>query len=156
MKFINSYHNVELDIPQKLLSKIGGYGKAHYPNEFGGFLIGCYSNDLKKLFITDVLLPLKYEGFRFAFERSIDGIIKIFKNFFDNEKRYYVGEWHTHPNGTVEFSQMDLNAMKQIEECDSVNIKNPILLILTINENGMQDYAFYLYCNGGLIKYEKH
>lgn len=155
MKFVNNYHNVELRISQELLTKIGNYGIKHYPNEFGGFLIGYYSDDFKKLFVTDCLLPLRYKGFRFAFERSIDGITKIFSHLFNTKKKYYVGEWHTHPNGTVYFSQTDLQAMKQIKECETVNITNPILLILSVDENGMRDYAFYFYCKVGLIKYEE-
>ncbi len=77
-------------------------------------------------------------------------------NYFDSEKRYYIGEWHSHPNGSTHFSHTDLNAMRQIESCETVTINNPVLLILSIGENGVNDYAFYLYSNGDLFKYEKH
>jgi proteasome lid subunit RPN8/RPN11 len=134
---------------------LGEYGKVHFPNEFGGFLVGYYSDDLMKLFITDCLMPVKYKGQRFIFERRIDGLRKAFKKLFDAKKQYYIGEWHTHPGGSSEFSQIDLDAMREISGCQTVRIMNPILLILSIDGEGVRDYAFYLYCDGELIKYEK-
>ena len=154
MKLINKYKNVELIITEKLLTQLGEYGKKHYPNEYGGFLIGNYSYDLKQLYVSDFVLPKKYKGIATLFERSVDGIKEIFEKIFSNTKQYYVGEWHTHPNGSTMYSQTDLQAMITIEECKTVKIKNPILLIICVDNNGLLDIKFYLYDNGGLTEYE--
>lgn len=154
MKLINEFNNLELIFDDELLDKLGVLGKKHYPNEYGGFLTGYYSENFDKLFLDDFVLPHKYKGIPCLFERSIDGMKDYFINLFDKKKQYYVGEWHTHPNGSSMYSQTDLDAMKQIEACETVNIKNPILLILSINTECINDFSFYLYNKGELIKYE--
>ena len=154
MKLINKHKNVELIISEKLLAHLGEYGVKHYPNESGGFLIGCYSNNLKQLHISDYILPKRYNSIPCLFERSIDGIKEIFEKIFDRKKQYYVGEWHTHPNGSSMYSQTDLQAMIQIANHDTVNIENPILLIVSIDKNKFKDFSIYLYDKKGLYKYE--
>ncbi|GAA0740299.1 Mov34/MPN/PAD-1 family protein [Gaetbulibacter jejuensis] len=154
MKLYNKHRKVELIIDQELLEKIGNTGIVHFPNEFGGFLIGKYSDDYRTLFITDYILPKSYKGSRYLFERSSKGMKSFFSKLFKKKKEYYVGEWHTHPNGSTGFSETDLNAMINIEASPSVNIKNPVLLILGISEKQLNQATFYIYDNKKLIPYE--
>ena len=119
-------------------------------------LIGHYIDVFKTLVITDTLLPKFFDGSPTLFKRSLKGLYQSLEKFYNKEpKKYYVGEWHTHPNGSTMYSQTDLNAMMEIESCETVNIKNPILLILSINKTKMRDYTFYLFENKKLLKYEK-
>lgn len=154
MKLVKKHDDLKLIIEEKLLNEIGSIGIKHCPNEFGGFLIGKYSSDFKTLYIEDYILPKKYKGFPFIFERSIEGLIDIFKNIFIQKNQYYIGEWHTHPNSSTMYSQIDLNAMIQSVECETVQIKNPILLILNVSRNNLKDFTFYFYDNKKLIQYE--
>jgi len=154
LKLVKKQNNLELIIEEKLLKEIGNIGIKHCPNEFGGFLIGKYSNEFKTLHIEDFILPKKYKGFPYCFERSIDDIVYIFKKLFRQKNQYYIGEWHTHPNGSTMYSQTDLNAMIQTVECETVRIKNPILLILSVSSQKLKDYTFYFYNNKKLISYE--
>lgn len=156
MKFKNSYNDLNLIVPDIILAKIAEKGNSFYPNEIGGFLIGYYSSDLKTLHITDFLLPKKYKNNSYLFERSIDGIVSVFKRIFHKMKHYYVGEWHTHPNGSTMYSTTDLNAMINIAKNDNVVIENPILLILSIDKDKSYEFSFYLYTNEKLIKYDKN
>lgn len=154
MKIINSHKNVSLEYEEDLISKIESLALEHYPNEFGGFLIGYYSDDLKTLVLTDVLSPNEYKSHRVLFERSTEGIKeKLFELFKLNEKRYYVGEWHSHPDASSMYSLTDLNAMQSITESETVRIKNPILLIVSINNQKLKNYTFYLYDNNKLLEY---
>jgi len=150
----NTYKNLKLNVSEELLDDIALKGKEFYPNEFGGFLIGYYSNNLLTLNITDIVTPKKYRNGRYLFERSIEGITNIFHQIFKTKKHYYIGEWHTHPNGTSDYSITDLNAMIEIEQNDEVIINNPVLLIISINKSQI-DYSFYLYVNKKLLKYDK-
>ncbi len=154
MKVVNKSNGLPLFIEEDLLIELGQIGIKHFPNEFGGFLIGQYSDDLRAVTVNNYLLPSSYKGFPFSFVRYIDGLVTIFKKIFLEQKQYYIGEWHTHPNGTTAYSQTDLNAMIKTVECDTVQIKNPILLILSINEKDLKDYTFYIYDNKKLLPYE--
>ena len=74
MRVIKKYDDLELIYSEALLNKIGHLAMQHHPNEFGGFLIGKYSEDLKKLYVEDFILPKKYKGHRYTFERSTNGL----------------------------------------------------------------------------------
>lgn len=154
MILINTQNNLRLIIDDDLLLKLSNEGISHFPNEFGGFLIGHYSDDFKTLFIQDYLSPQKYNGFSCLFERSTDGIENMLNHLFQKKRLYYIGEWHTHPNGSTMYSQTDLSAMTQIADSETVRIKNPVLLILSISNNNMNNFTFYLYDNKNLIKYD--
>ncbi|KAA6330613.1 hypothetical protein EZS27_020696 [termite gut metagenome] len=154
MKLKDIHNSRKLIIEDNLLNNLLRKVIEHYPNEFGGFLIGYYSSDFKTLFVKDFLLPQKYQGLLSIFERSIDGIKNIFYQIFKIKGQYYIGEWHSHPNGGTMYSQTDLHAMIKIAEEETVRIKNPILLILSVNPNSKTTIAFYLYDNKKLIKYE--
>lgn len=154
MKFATKNTNLKLVVDSELINELKETGVKKYPNEFGGFLIGKYSNDLKTLFITKVLLPRKYKGHPMSFERSTDGLNTILKEIFISSHEYYVGEWHTHPNGSTNYSSTDFDAMKKIAEHENVNIKNPVLLILSVDANKCNNFTFYCYDNDKLTPYE--
>lgn len=143
-----------LIIEDDLLNRLGKLGVTHFPNEFGGFLIGYYADNFKTVFVTDCILPKKYKGSSFGFERSVDGLERSFNKLFSQKKQYYVGEWHTHPNGSTMFSQTDLYAMINAVECETVQITNPILLILSVGRRKITGYRFYYYQDKKLIPYE--
>lgn len=154
MKLTNTYKNVEIVISEALLEKLSNYGIEQFPNEFGGFLMGYYSSDFKSLTITDTILPKEYQGTPGLFERSIEGIQQSFEDFYKKEpSQYYIGEWHTHPNGSTRYSRIDLRAMINIASCKTVHIKNPVLLILSVNKLKMKSFQFYLYEDKKLLSF---
>lgn len=65
----------------------------------------------------------------------------------------YVGEWHSHPNGSTQYSSTDLAAMIDIEK--EVVIENPLLLIVSVRSNGLSAHKFYCYMNNQLLEYNK-
>lgn len=154
MKLINPDKKVCLEYELSLLQKIENIALKHYPNEFGGFLIGYYSIDLNSLIVTDFLIPKEYTNHRTLFERSTKGIKKkLLKLFKLKEKRYYVGEWHSHPDSSTKYSRTDLEAMRSIAESENVRINNPILLIVSLNNQKLKNFTFYLYDNNKLLEY---
>ena len=154
MNLINKHKNMKLIIEDSLLKKLKKLGVSSYPNECGGFLVGYYSDNNTTLQVTDSILPKKQKSSSFLFERSIDGVKDILFKLFSSKKYFYIGEWHTHPNGSSLYSQTDLNAMVEITNCKTVNITNPILLILSIGQKKVHDFSIYIYDKKGLYKYE--
>lgn len=151
MKF--ELKNIKIIFDDSLFNEICKQGISHFPNEFGGLLFGKYQDEFKTLCITKTILPLRHKGFPYLFERSTDGIEKRIEEMFQNEKLYYVGEWHTHPNGNSIFSNLDLQSMIEIAKCDTVKITNPVLLILGTTKNSIKEYSIYYYQNKQLLKY---
>lgn len=154
MRLVNKTKKVELIIEESLINELATIGIQHFPNEFGGFLFGRYSFDFRTLHINGFILPSKYNGFPYLFERSVDGLKEALDTLFKESNQYYIGEWHTHPNGSTQYSQTDLNTMVEISSCKTVYIENPVLLILSVTNEKLQDYTFYLYDDKNLNAYE--
>lgn len=150
-KEIGLYINVD----DKLLDSLVTIGKSYYPNEFGGFLVGNYSEDNKELNIVDTILPKKYKATKYAFEREIDGIkMKLLKLYNEEQKKYYVGEWHTHPDNLPIPSDTDINAINKIINDSNVVIKNPVFLIIGYNKTKVE-FGFYVPFKNKLYRYEQ-
>lgn len=154
MTLTNIHNNLKIVIKESLLKEIGEIAICHFPKEFGGFLIGRYSTDFKSVEVEEFILPKKYKGTSVSFQRSTENIEDLFQEEFIKNGRYYVGEWHTHPNGSTMYSKTDLNAMIETVECSTVSILNPLLLILSINHRKIKDYKFYYYSEQKFYEYE--
>lgn len=145
---------LSLEADDKFLEHLVAIGKKHYPNEFGGFLIGYYSDDNKHLYITHSILPKNFKASKYSFERSTKGIEKEFNKYYnENTKKFYVGEWHTHPDNSPIPSTTDISAINAIIKNQDTSIKNPVLLIIGYSKTQV-DFGFYVWFENKLHKYE--
>lgn len=145
---------MKLVVDNSLLESIYQSSCEHYPKEYGGFLIGKYSDDFKTLHIEQSITAEIFKSSRFEFTRESNYLKSKFEKLFIDKGLYYIGEWHTHPNGEAWYSSTDLNAMTNIAREKNVKINNPILLILSINNDGLKDFNFFILNNERLELYE--
>lgn len=154
MNFVNSEIGLSIEILDGLIDTIRQAGLAHYPKEFGGILIGQYTQDKLTVSITDTILPSKYQSSPVSFDRGTEGFEeKLLALFAAEPSKIYVGEWHTHPNAAAYPSGTDIRALQQIVAADSVNINNPVMLIIGLTQTKME-LGFYVYLNDKIYKYE--
>lgn len=146
---------LSLEVEDELLNKLLKIGKSHYPKEFGGFLIGYYSEGNRHLHITDTILPKKYQASKYSFERSTQGIETELTEFYiGNPRKVYVGEWHTHPDNSPIPSATDISAINTIINSKNTSIANPVLLIIGYSKTTV-NFEFYVWFENKLYKYEK-
>ena len=154
MKLICKELGLAIEMRDQLMEQISEAGRQHYPNEYGGLLIGRYSEDNQTVFLNDTVLPKKFKSSPVSFERGSDGMAKILEEYFKQEPpQVYVGEWHTHPNSSPSPSLIDIRAFETIVKHHNVNIKNPVMLILGLTRHSLKA-AFYVFFNQKLYKYE--
>lgn len=154
MKLKNEEIGLYIDISDDLINRIRNIGLQHFSKEFGGILIGRYSEDRKNVLITETLLPQNYKSSKYSFERGTEGLKeKLFDLYNEETPLIYVGEWHTHPDCQPYPSSTDITALKEIAKHDGVNICSPIMLIvgLTLTEI---DLGFYIYFKNTVYGYE--
>ena len=89
---------------------------------------------------------------RTKFMRITKGLENVWEQLA-KEGLQYVGEWHSHPNGSSQYSSTDLAAMVDIEK--EVTIENPLLLIVGVRSSGLSSHTFYCYKNNKLLEYKK-
>jgi integrative and conjugative element protein (TIGR02256 family) len=145
---------LSIEANDDLLNSLVEKGKSHYPNEFGGFLIGYYSDENKHLHITDTILPTSFKASKYSFERSTKGVEKKLGNYYKEiPRKFYVGEWHTHPDNSPIPSSTDISAINAIINNENACLANPVLLIIGYSKTKV-DFGFYVWFEDKLYRYE--
>ena len=135
-----------------MFNQIQLQAEGEYPNENGGMLAGRYSVDRHTVYREKAVVRGEKLTGRTTFKRNAKGLEKVWTQLAKMGLRY-VGEWHSHPNGSTQYSNTDLTAMVDIEK--EVTIANPLLLIVGVRGDGLSAHTFYCYKNNKLLKYKK-
>lgn len=123
--------------------------QAHYPNEVGTSLVGHYSDDGFEASVLD-LAPLSPDskGWCTSFYRGTAGLRKFFAKLYKtfSGKRYYVGEWHSHPDAAPIPSGTDNKNQLAIAKDMKTGCSECILIIIggiltNFNEIGVYVYS---------------
>jgi len=123
---------LKVEVEKAFLDRLYTIAMEYYPSEFGGILVGRYSEDRKTCIVCDTILAKEYKSSKYYFERGRKGLNMKLKAFYNQEPQLiYVGEWHTHPDMPAEPSGTDKQAMQEIEAHDDINITSPLLLIIS-------------------------
>jgi len=146
-----------LFVPKNLITKIESNLIKQYPNEFGGVFIGIRSKMFHNMIIQDIIFPERYKNGSTEFIRYPKSVNNKLEFFYkeSNGTTDYIGEFHSHPNGSLTPSQTDLNAMSDISNNSSINIQYPLLMIGQISKHEMSKLAFYIYNKNKLSIYEQ-
>ena len=142
MKYYLASDDLYIEIQASVFNQIQLQAEGEYPNENGGMLAGQYSADRHTVYIEKVIVPVEKLTGRTTFKRNAKGLEKVWEQLAKEGLRY-VGEWHSHPNGSTQYSSTDLAAMVDIEK--EVTITNPLLLIVGVRSYGLSTHSFYCY-----------
>ncbi len=152
MKYYLASDDLYIEIKTSVFNQIKLQAEGEYPNENGGMLAGRYSADRHTVYIEKVVVPVEKLTGRTTFMRKTNGLEKVWEQLSQEGLRY-VGEWHSHPNGSTQYSGSDLAAMIDIEK--EVAIENPILMIVGVRGCRLSALTFYCYKNNKLLEYKK-
>lgn len=128
--------------------KILEMAQSHSPNEVGTSLVGCYSDNGFEASILD-LAPLSPDskGSRTSFYRGVAGLRKFFtklRRTFSG-KRYYVGEWHSHPGASPFPSQTDDKNQLVIAEDTNTACPECILILIGHTLSSVDEIGVFVY-----------
>lgn len=107
--------------------------KKYYPYEIGSSLVGHYSEDGFEAFIDDIAPLTRDSKIAIAsFCRGSEGNASFFANLKDqySGKKFYVGEWHSHPDIEAVASSLDDESQFAIAHDEKTNCQECILIIL--------------------------
>ena len=152
MRYYLASDDLYIEIQASVFNQIQLQAEGEYPNENGGMLAGRYSVDRHTVYIEKAVVPVEKLTGRTTFKRNAKGLEKVWTQLAKMGLRY-VGEWHSHPNGSTQYSNTDLTAMVDIEK--EVTIANPLVLIVGVRGDGLSAHTFYCYKNNKLLKYKK-
>ena len=100
--------------------------------ETGGILIGYYFDNNRTAIICEATPPPddSQKG-RSWFWRGITGLSSLLQDRWNqNQRKYYLGEWHYHPTQIIEPSLTDIKQMIDISKSRRYHCNEPILIII--------------------------
>lgn len=152
MKYVQKGQGLYIVMDAAVFQQLAIQAESEFPNENGGMLAGQYSDDRKTVYIKQLVTPAAKKTDCTSFVREATGMDDVW-NVLTKEGLQYVGEWHSHPNGSTQYSPTDYEAMAEIEH--EVKISNPLLLIVGVKRDGVFSETFYCYNNNQLLPFEK-
>ena len=153
MKYVIASRSLSLKISQDILDEMYSKAFASFPNETGGMFAGRISEDSHEAIVERLVMPSKTESTHASFMRETNGMEQTWKKLAE-EGLTYLGEWHTHPKGTTQYSYTDYQAMLCIANDKNVALATPLLFIISLNDSCITDSRAYLYDKGILLKFE--
>lgn len=119
-----------VQLPKHCVRQILDYADRDYPNETGGIILGNYAATLDLALVSEVSgPPPDSRKKRWGFIRGILGLQSLIHRLW-KQRRYYLGEWHVHPDGPPIPSDTDHTQMRAIAENAEYQCPEPLLLIV--------------------------
>ncbi len=109
-----------------------------YPFETGGIIMGTWLADGTAI-IADVIGPgPSAEHTRSSFDPDQEWQEQQTANIWTHQsgRVEYLGDWHTHPNGSTRPSRRDHGVALTIASSTDARAPKPIILIISISTNG--------------------
>lgn len=144
MEFRNTDGRFGLEIGDRELLEMKKLCADAGSQETGGILVGRYVDaraTAKVIRITSA--PSDSRAGPTWFHRGTLGLQTLLDALW-REGSYYLGEWHFHPRGAPIPSDRDSDELRSIATKDAYRCPEPILLIATIAEAGLQ-VGVYVY-----------
>lgn len=154
IKFKSSDNRFSAEISNYILNNIKTICIDAKNKETGGILLGKYSKDRTNAIIVLITGPPKDSKSNcFTFKRGINGLNDII-HLKSKKGLRYIGEWHYHPNSNPKPSKPDDLQMKKFAMKKSLNCPEPILLIISGNENNW-DMSVHVYTKNNKLRLNK-
>lgn len=155
MIYTNYDKGLKVIVDGRLLDDIRRKAVSCWPNEAGGLLVG-WIDDGKVAHVGKQLAPAKEVATRTSYFREVAGMDELWKELYQ-QGLIYLGEWHSHPNGSAKYSAIDHDAIKRVFEDDGVVLSKPLMLIVGVDNGAYVRDAMYVYDgkNKEIIKMER-
>jgi integrative and conjugative element protein (TIGR02256 family) len=99
--------------------------------ETGGIVVGFYEDSLKCAVVSHISDPPTDSRSGYAwFRRGKKGLARWLRHLWNSNHHYYLGEWHYHPDGSIDSSPTDRNQMFDIARSPNYACPKPLLIIV--------------------------
>lgn len=128
-------------IPRHALAEITEHGWSRFPFETGGILLGTAQGH--DIHIRHVIGPgpnATHERYKFTPDAEWQAA-QVAELWSTDTTITYLGDWHTHPEGTTRFSHLDEQTARDIAAYDDARQPNPVMLVLALRRTGKAEAA---------------
>lgn len=135
-----------LKVPSGALSRVLELSRRAAPKETGGVLVGYYTEAQDCAVVTEVSAapPDSRSGRNFVVRGTV-GLQCWLNRLWRRERRFYLGDWHSHPGEAPRPSRTDIAQLEEIAEDESRNCPEPVALLIGGATADANDVAAYVY-----------
>ena len=137
----------QVDVEQGLFRFITRAARRRYPRETGGILMGRWLSGGRAL-VTAVIGPgPKAQHGRTSFEPDQNWQEREVARLYKRSGRIwnYLGDWHTHPDGSATPSDQDVAVARGIARASRARCPAPVMLIAGVRRGRAIDCVVYQY-----------
>jgi len=115
------------------------------PLETGGVLVGCANFKTKTIHVVESIpAPCDSQNNQVCFIRGIDALKDDIQEIIDlsGNQLGYIGEWHSHPNGPEQLSEVDMKAVNKFKK-EFEQLPSPLpVFLMVITPNNILPYVY--------------
>ena len=108
------------------------------PYETGGVLLGYWSEEEDEPVVTSLIGPganAVHERYSFVPDHDYH-VREIARQYKSSQRRItYLGDWHTHPGGSGNLSELDLRTLRRVAKEPKARASRPIMIVLAPGPN---------------------
>jgi integrative and conjugative element protein (TIGR02256 family) len=129
--------NYTMSVPAEAWQNIVRETRKKRDTETGGILIGHYADGHTAVVRQVTTAPGDSKSGFSWFLRGVAGLRTLLTRLWDQEDRqYYLGEWHYHPAARLVPSGEDIEQMQQISRSSRYSCLEPIMLLVGLESQG--------------------
>lgn len=123
-------------VSEAVMAKVRAFCVKANGLETAGILVGTYNMNHDCAVVTDASdAPPDTRRGRTWVHRGVAGLQQWLHQLWNSERRYYLGEWHFHPDHDPTPSGDDFHQMKLIADAHSYQCPEPLLMIVGGNQD---------------------
>jgi integrative and conjugative element protein (TIGR02256 family) len=135
-----------LKVPARVLSRMLELSRSAAPKETGGVLVGYYTEPQDCAVVTKVSgAPPDSRSGKTFFVRGTSGLQRWLNGLWRGERRFYLGDWHSHPGQSPRPSHTDIAQLGEIAQDESRKCPEPVALLIGGRAVDANDAAAYVY-----------
>lgn len=143
-------HRGTLTLNRVVLADLHRTGWDAYPNETGGILLGHHASvgRFGAVVVRQLVGPgpaAVHEPRRFEPDHEWQAA-QVAEHWARDQSLEYLGDWHTHPRGSVDPSPLDRATLRVISAFPDANQPNPVMLIVALHPHRSHLGATVLFC----------
>lgn len=127
---------ITLWLPKAIIEDMIKYANQTFPSETGGCLMGYFSKNKKDIVVSSLVGPgPNSKNNKTSFIPDYGFQEREIKKLYAKLKRChtYLGDWHSHPNGSLSLSPTDKTALNNIARYPKARVPQPIMMLLADN-----------------------
>lgn len=128
--FVSDDATLAVSFSPEILNRLQTLSSLGRGKETGGVLIGSYSVGHDRAVVTEVTGPPSDSNTTgVSFFRGIQGLQRLINRAWRSH-RYYIGEWHLHPDASPRPSPTDIKQMREIASDAKRQCPQPVLVVV--------------------------